>query len=95
MFLLLSNFASGHLPLTGKALKDVAVLDHCLTAGCLLFYTQAHLLPLHLPLWGLGFKTAVSSPLCSTPQPLQWDYIPVIRGGLLFVLYAIKTFCRL
>lgn len=70
MFLLLSHFASGHLPPTGKAaraLKDVAVLGHCLTAGCRLFYTQAHL-PLPLPLWGLDFKTAVSSPLCSMPR---------------------------
>lgn len=40
MFVLLSNFASGHLLLSRKAahaFMNVAVLDHCLTAGCHLF----------------------------------------------------------
>lgn len=71
MFLLLSNFASGYLLLarkTAHALETVAELGHCLTAGCHLFYTQTHHLPLPLQPWGLVFKTAVSSPLCSSPQ---------------------------
>lgn len=71
MFLLLGDFALGHLPLTAEndpALEAVAVPDHCLTAGCHLFYTETHLLPLPLWLWGLVFKTAFASPLRFMPQ---------------------------
>ena len=59
MFLLLSNFALGHLPLRRKpahALKNVAVPDHCLTAGCHLSLSKTHLLPLLLQISGLDFK---------------------------------------
>lgn len=58
MFLLLSNFALGLLPLSGKAtraLENIPVLDHCLTAGCRVFYAETHLLPLPLPLQDLVF----------------------------------------
>lgn len=94
LFFSLGNFAVGHLLLSRKtalALEDVAVLDHCLTAGCHLFYIQTHL-PLPLQLQGLVFKTAVSSHCVPCPKPPQWNYRPAIHRGLLFILYAIKTF---
>lgn len=87
MFLSLSNFALGHLLLTRKAaqaLEDVAALDHCLTAGCPLFYTETHVLPVPLQLRGLVFNSTVSSPLCSMPQTSPWNYRPVIQRPVLY-----------
>lgn len=98
MFLLLSNFALGLPPLSRKtahALENVPVLDHCLTAGCRVFHAATHLLPLLLQLQDLVFKTAVSSHCGPCPKPPLWNYRPAIHRGLLFILYAIKTFCRL
>ena len=99
MFLLLSNFALGHLQLRRKsahALKNVAVPDHCLTAGCHLSLSKTHhLLPLLLQIWGQDFKTAVSPHCAPCPKPPQWNCRKVIHRGLLFILYAVKTFCRL
>lgn len=98
MFLLLSNFALGHLPLRRKpahAVKNVAVPDHCLTAGCHLSLSKTHLLPLLLQISGLDFKTAVSPHCVPCPEPPQWNCRQVIHRGLLFILYAVKTFYRL
>lgn len=67
MFLLLSNFASGHLPLarkTAHALENVAALGHCLTEGCRLFYTETRLRPLPLQLWVLAFLKQQLLPHC-------------------------------